>query len=205
MYLLFTEATNRYLKARLMVLEEEIDKLATEAAQAKQWKAKEQVLIKQNEVMHQKMTKQNQHLLTTNEKQAIQIQELNQKLQQSEQRIHTLLQEVQQTKKSEKIASSDSSQKDVKIVRVQDEVQKLRQRQTQIEAENKKTVEQLKLSIERLTLEIKRLEKQKAQLILGFKKQGALIDVLRKQKLHLEAIKLLSFTEEEFSKLLDWY
>lgn len=71
------------------------------------------------------------------------------------------------------------------------------------------------------------LKKQKAELILGFKKQLRLIDVLKRQKvranmhiqfrvfhrficfsalsqMHLEAARLLSFTEEEFVKALDW-
>lgn len=50
----------------------------------------------------------------------------------------------------------------------------------------------------------KLLERQKADLIAAFKKQLRLIDVLKRQKAHLEAAKLLSFTEEEFVKALDW-
>lgn len=69
------------------------------------------------------------------------------------------------------------------------------------------------------------LRKQKEELILAFRKQLKLIDVLNRQKvsrdtaapqrgapfqtsasvqMHFEAAKLLSFQEEEFTKALDW-
>ena len=75
------------------------------------------------------------------------------------------------------------------------------------------------------------LRKQKEELVVGFKKQLKLIDILKRQKvrvsalscqyipssvfshymnhnsfvqMHFEAAKLLSLTEEEFVKALDW-
>jgi len=48
----------------------------------------------------------------------------------------------------------------------------------------------------------KRLEIQKTELLAIFKKQLKLIDILKRQKLHLEAVTKLSFIEEEFNKTL---
>jgi len=51
---------------------------------------------------------------------------------------------------------------------------------------------------------VKSLEKQRCDLLLVFKKQMKLIEILKRQKVHVEAAKLLSFTEEEFLSVLDW-
>ncbi len=44
---------------------------------------------------------------------------------------------------------------------------------------------------------------RQGELLGAFKKQLKLIDILKRQKMHIEAARLLSFTEDEFMKAID--
>jgi DNA polymerase III delta prime subunit len=57
--------------------------------------------------------------------------------------------------------------------------------------------------IARLTEENRQLTRQRGDLLLCLRKQNKLIDVLKRQKLHLEAAKLLQLTEAEYTEAVD--
>ena len=44
-----------------------------------------------------------------------------------------------------------------------------------------------------------RLEAQKQELLVLLKKQAKLVDILKRQKAHIEAAQLLSFTQAEYA------
>lgn len=69
------------------------------------------------------------------------------------------------------------------------------------EFEQKKT-DKVKVH-EKLVSENKKLEKQRNDLLTGFKKQIKLIDLLKRQIVHLEAAQMLKFTEQEFMQALE--
>jgi hypothetical protein len=56
--------------------------------------------------------------------------------------------------------------------------------------------------VARLRSEVRSLETQRAELLGVVRKQARLVDVLRRQKMHLEAAKLLQITEDEFRRAL---
>jgi len=60
-----------------------------------------------------------------------------------------------------------------------------------------------KKDVNKLLSQNKLLEKQKNELHNGFKKAIKLIDILKKQKMHLESATLLGFSEQEFLKVME--
>ncbi|XP_032198549.1 testis-expressed protein 9 isoform X4 [Mustela erminea] len=153
------EAQNRFLKAKLRVMQEELDNVVYECNK------------KENEIQDLKSQIKNFEEDRVRQQRTINLQ------QSQTEKYKTLFEEL--NKKCDGLQQQLSSvEKDI------------------ANEEHKK--------IEALKSENKKLEKQKGELMIGFKKQLKLIDVLKRQKMHIEAAKMLSFTEEEFMKALEW-
>lgn len=124
------------------------------------------------------------------------VGELKQKAEESEKEIESLR---RNTKKME----SDGATKEVRLHRAMEEAEKFRSLLRQAHSEGQDVCDGQRQTIEKLSAEVKRLERQKSELIAAFKLQLRLIDVLRRQKAHIEAARLLGFTEEEFTRALE--
>jgi chromosome segregation ATPase len=94
--------------------------------------------------------------------------------------------------------SENAPKEDVRLQRAINEIEALRSQLTTPQVGGPEPVE-----LSRLRNENKKLESQRLELIQCIRKQNRLIDVLKRQKMHLEAAKLLQITEEEFVKTLE--
>uniref|UniRef100_A0A8C8U770 Testis expressed gene 9 n=1 Tax=Peromyscus maniculatus bairdii TaxID=230844 RepID=A0A8C8U770_PERMB len=112
--------------------------------------------------------------------------------------------ELENKRRLQKQAATSQSATEVRLNRALEEAEKYKVELSKLRQSNKDIANEDHQKIEVLKSENKKLERQKGELMIGFKKQLKLIDILKRQKMHIEAAKMLSFSEEEFMKALEW-
>ena len=87
--------------------------------------------------------------------------------------------------------------------RAVEELDKSKSQQQQQQQILKDQLDAANQTCQELFQQTKRLQKQKAELLAGFKKQCQLVEILKRQKIHVEAAKILEFTEQEFMRAMN--
>lgn len=198
------EALARFLRAKLRVMQEEIDRLCRELTAKEKQLSSSEVKLKELAEHSNKLQRTHHTVQTQLEKYKGLAESLGQKCGGLESQLTALRKEVEDMKGRQKKASSQQSVVEVRLNRALEEVEKYKVELTAAQARSEDTSKSERARVDRLTSENKQLQKQRNELMTAFKKQMKLIDILKRQKMHIEAAKMLSFTEEEFVKALDW-
>ncbi|KAM6257282.1 testis-expressed protein 9 isoform 1-T2 [Porphyrio hochstetteri] len=198
------EAKIRFLKAKLRVMQEELDSVVCECRKKddENQYLKSQLKEREEELSRLQRTISMQH--SQMEKYKTLSQAANKKSEGLQQEVVALEKELENLKRVQKQASASQSTTEVRLNRALEEAERYKAELNRLKQSNKDVANQELKTIEELRTENKKLQKQKGELMTGFKKQLKLIDILKRQKMHIEAAKMLSFTEEEFMKALDW-
>jgi hypothetical protein len=133
----------------------------------------------------------------------VEADKLRERLSEVEAQLASASRELRESGRAAKEAETEGTSKDVRLHRALDEVDKLKARLRKAEEEQRAGGDAGDAELKRLRADNKRLERQKQELLAAFRKQLKLIDVLKRQKIHLEAAKMLSFTEDEFTRTLE--
>lgn len=103
-----------------------------------------------------------------------------------------------------KESESKSRVRESRLKQTLKSIQTLKEQLLDKKNEKNESNSQIQREVVELKTQNKTLEKKNSDLLNCCKKQMQLIDVLKKQKIHLEASRLLDFTEQEFVSALDW-
>ena len=194
----------RMLNVKIRGLETALDKLNFEKSEISQEKDQLDKEIKIIDDQRRRLDVTNRNQSTHLEKNKGELEDIRHKFSVLEEDNNLLKKEIEDAKRESKKNLSKKSSSDIRLNRALEEAAKLRGQLQAAERDKKDAIESGKKSVDELTLKTKFLEKQRNELLTGFKKQMELIDVLKRQKLHLEAAHVLKYTEEEFMQTLDW-
>ena len=134
-------------------------------------------------------------------KQAVKDQTL--RAENAEREIVSLRRELKDAQRDAKRKDQAGSSSNVRLNRALEQVETLRAQLKESRAGGREELDASRKQMERMAAEMRRLERQRNELLTAFRKQLKLVDVLKRQKLHIEAAKMLSFTEDEFAKTLE--
>jgi chromosome segregation ATPase len=147
--------------------------------------------------------KQLKQLHASHEKVKKRLESTKSSLQSKETEASELRQEIDKLSKEARAADSGSKGREVRLNRALEEVERYKALLQEARQQQRHHSSEIKDSeVEKLQGEKKRLEQQKSELVTAFKKQMKLIDVLKRQKSHLQAARALQFCESELINML---
>lgn len=190
------DATNRLLKAKLSMLTQDFDKLET------------CLKNKQTEItnLEQKLglvSTSLQKATKTSSSQQSKLALLTRSNEELLEKNINLIDQLTAIKRDNIQPISKPSEDTHKINRLNEQLSIQKQAAAKLEAGFVSRQDVLKKQNSTLVLEKSKLEKQKIEMSNIIKKQCMLINVLQRQKTHVEAMCLLGLTEKEFLKVLD--
>eukprot|EP01112_Ceratiomyxa_fruticulosa_P016968 TRINITY_DN5203_c0_g1_i1.p1 TRINITY_DN5203_c0_g1~~TRINITY_DN5203_c0_g1_i1.p1 ORF type:complete len:384 (+),score=97.41 TRINITY_DN5203_c0_g1_i1:102-1253(+) len=197
------EAERRFLKAKLHVLKEELEAahnlIKEKDAMINESKSK----ANQSSDTQAKLQKQNQSLEQQLEKSRKGLEEAQKKATSLEQQLNSAKREIEQLSKSQKQTEQEKGQRDTRLNRALDDLERYKQALKEAQSSGKDQGDEIRKKLDKQIQENRKLQKRQQDLQTLFRKQMKLIDILKRQRVHMEAATLLHFTEDEFLKTLD--
>ncbi|XP_039262443.2 testis-expressed protein 9-like [Styela clava] len=199
-----SEAQIRFLKAKLRVMQEELERLSQECRSGAEDRKKMSLSLKEANEEQLRLQKTNNAQQTQIEKHKRLLEEEKKKSDSVGSQVQNLRKELDGLKREQKQSSVSHNATEVRLNRALEDAERYKAQLQKDKLTNKESSEHDRKEMDRLRSDNNRLERLKNDMSTVFKKQQKLISILKRQILHIEAAKLLSFTEEEFVKALDW-
>ncbi|XP_072316909.1 testis-expressed protein 9-like isoform X1 [Eucyclogobius newberryi] len=194
----------RVLRAHIELLQKELDQLTSEYYKKEDENIRFNAKMKELEEDRARLQRSKSIMQTQIEKQKALLETSDKKCEGLQLHVAELNKDMESLDRSSKQAAALQNSAESRLNRATEESQRLKSELDKMKQMNKDKSDEEHHRTVSLLAENNTLKKQKHELIVGFKKQLKLIDILKREKMHLEAAKLLSFKEEEFIKALNW-
>lgn len=201
-----TEALHETIHAqhlRILALQEELNKTISELAAANSGVQEMRQEAKQAAAEHQRLQKAHSNLEQSQDRDKKKMAELDKKCQETLREMSELAKERDQLSVQKRKLEAEVTSKDTRIDRLTEECDRYKTAAKEIGTQDRDRAVADRKETDRLQGEVRKLERQRTELVNAFKKQMKLIDVLKRQRAHVEAARVLSFTEDEFIRILE--
>jgi len=198
------DSSQRYHRARVSVLQQQVDHYTSLNRDLEARLKEAEVALKSEAEDCKKTHRQAQLLRDKLAKEEDARRRAEEQAESLREELSRLKQDFETASRSARSADNESRNRDVRLNRAVEEARKYRAQYEEERSNKRDEVDQFRQEAKKLESKCTRLERQKSELLSAFRKQLKLIDVLRRQKIHIEAARALAFTEEEFMKTLDW-
>lgn len=196
------EGRERFLKARCRVMQDEINRLQKELQSSNEKYHSTRRKNQERDEHIVRIEKQNEKQRKELDKSKLAIEKEASRASDAEKRFREMKRELDDVKVKNK--KTKNNQNDVRLQRALDEIQKYKTELSDAIRKNKTIGEVKKAEFTEVEKEKNKMKKINSELKTIIHKQSKLVEVLRKKCAHLEAARVLEFTEEEFMKTLDW-
>jgi len=198
------DAVIRLQRAKLKALSENVEQLTAKNHALSSDNISLRKNAKESHEEVGRLRKRIQSLEGTKDKLKADNEKLTERLKVLEQQVTSQSRELKEQGRANRQVETEGNNKEIRLNRAYEEIERLKEKLEKAEMVQRNSTDlNADSQMKKMQAEIKKLEKQRSDLVAAFKKQLKLIDVLKRQKIHLEAAKMLSFTEEEFSRLIE--
>ncbi|QDZ18856.1 hypothetical protein HOP50_02g13610 [Chloropicon primus] len=197
------DAQVRLYKARIKALEADLQAQETVLSQRTKELNQKEVLVKQLKGNQAKLEKENRAMRSAIEKYQKSQQVLKGELEEKDNLLEEATRHGDKASREKQKMEKDMKSREVRMQRAIEEIDRYKSMVDEMKSLEKDRRYVNREDHLRLVQEKTKLEKQKNELLSVFKKQAKLVDVLKKQKIHLEAATALKFSESEFLRTLD--
>lgn len=201
-----SEALHETIRAqhlRIVALQEELSKTIAELAERNTEVHNLRTEAKQATSEQQRLQKMLGNAEQTQERDKKKMAEFDRKMQDSLRELSEVAKDRDQLDVQKRKLEAEVVSKDARVNRLTEECERYKTAAKDLGNQDRDRAVSDRRETDRLQGEVRKLERQRTELVNAFKKQMKLIDVLKRQRAHVEAARVLSFTEDEFIRILE--